>query len=358
MNVENATLNPFKAVDLFCGSGGVTLGLKQAGFTVVSAVDNDPLACQTYHANHPTVQLFNEDIRTLDPERLLPHVDGVLDLLVICAPCQPFSSQNRKRSDLDDRTALLLATTPFVEKLRPRGIFVENVPGLKNTPILPSFLSALSRMGYTFTDPVEVDAYDLGVPQRRKRTIFCAIRSEVGRCPDFRVLPRHERSNVRQVIGNLPPPSSHAEPGVDPLHLHRSHQAITLTRLRHIPKNGGSRSALPPELQLKCHKKVSPHAFSDTYGRMAWDEPAPTMTTGCTDLTRGRFAHPEEDRSITPREAARLQTFPDDYQFIGSMGQIARQIGNAVPPRMMRVLAESLLDTLSAQDGPRLPTCD
>lgn len=325
------------AVDLYAGSGAVTAGLRRAGFRVVAAVDNDPVAGRTYKANHPTVRLYQADIRKIDPHRIRRcdlHGRNA-DLLIVCAPCQPFSSQNRKRGG-DPRAQLILQATRFAEVLRPRLIFFENVPGLataKNRSILAELRGRLRKAGYTLGDPVVVDAADHGVPQRRVRCIMFATQGH--KCPGEprRATPEGGRRTVREAIGHLRRLASGECDPADGLHRARIHQPIALERLSHIKKDGGSRSDLPSELVLPCHRDHKGHP--DVYGRMKWNDVAPTLTTGCTDLTRGRFGHPEDDRAITPREAALLQTFPPDYRFRGSPKQVATQVGNAVPVRLI-----------------------
>jgi DNA (cytosine-5)-methyltransferase 1 len=150
--------------------------------------------------------------------------------------------------------------------------------------------------------------------------------------------PKGRRVSVEQAIGHLPRLRAGEVDSDDRLHAARHHQDIALRRLAAIPKNGGSRSSLPTELELACHAGVEASKFSDVYGRMSWDHVAPTLTTGCTDITRGRFAHPEDDRAITAREAALLQTFPPDYQFTGNVSDVQTQIGNAVPVKLVEAL--------------------
>jgi DNA (cytosine-5)-methyltransferase 1 len=333
------------AIDLFCGSGGVTLGLKHVGFDVVGAVDFNEKACATYEANHPETLLVNRDIREIDPKVFNPVVKGRLDLLAICAPCQPFSSQNRHKNRDDSRNDLISAALPFVFHFKPNIIFLENVPGIRGSDVFPGFKSALLREGYTVSEPTKVNAADLGVPQRRSRIILIATRN-VSHNVATSFMPQ-PLNTVRGAIGNLPsPPIGKPLPGRDKLHYARAHTPTNLERLSHIPKDGGGRESLPERLQLDCHKGKKITSFSDTYGRMRWDDVAPTLTTGCTDITRGRFAHPTENRAITLREAARLQSFPDDYLFIGSASDMAAQIGNAVPPLMMQIIAQSLKKSL------------
>lgn len=326
------------AIDLFSGCGGVTEGLKQAKFRVIAAIDIDPIATETYRLNHKTVKLFKEDIRNVDPHELIKLIPNnrELDLLTVCAPCQPFSSQNRDRAN-DQRAPLILDSIRFIKVLKPKVVFFENVPGLVESSVFTSLQKALLEEGYSTIDPVVIDAADYGVPQRRPRFIYLASRIANNLSIPAPITAGDKRISVREAIGDLRKLNSGEKDPLDRLHAARNHRPIALKRLGHIPKDGGSRSSLPENLQLKCHKNHNGH--KDVYGRMAWDSVAPTLTTGCTNITRGRFAHPSEDRGITVREAARLQTFPDDYEFFGNLEQIATQVGNAVPVAMMKNIA-------------------
>lgn len=337
---HKAVNNKHTAIDLFCGCGGVTEGLKQAGFTVIAAVDNDPVCCQTYRLNHPEVHLIEKDILKTSAQSLKRILAGQkLDLLVVCAPCQPFSRLNKSTSP-DERVFLILQSIRFIRALRPKHVFFENVPGLaKNHSIIDKLVSKLKNLGYYVSGPQQVDAADYEVPQRRIRCVIVASRKNMVELPKP-ITPTGHRVTVRQTIGALP--VAKVKNKADPLHVRRQHSNVTIQRLRHIPRNGGSRSSLPPELVLPCHKKLSDSGddtyYSDVYGRMFWDTVAPTLTTGCTDVTKGRYAHPSQNRAITLREAALLQTFPMDYQFFGNASQIARQIGNAVPVNLAKNL--------------------
>jgi DNA (cytosine-5)-methyltransferase 1 len=330
------------AVDLYSGSGAVTAALKRCRFRVVAAVDSDPIACATYRLNHGHVKLFRDVIQRVDPgeirRRNLGGAD--LDLLVVCAPCQPFSSQNRKRGD-DDRSRLILEAGRFSQVLRPGLIFFENVPGLAADAGLIDELRSVLGPDYVLGQPHKVDAADYGVPQRRIRCIMLAA---FGRKPPALpepTTPRGRRASVRDAIGHLACLASGEGDPNDKLHSARRHKPIALRRLAAIPKDGGSRSALPSDLELACHSGIEGTKFSDVYGRMSWGDVAPTLTTGCTDITRGRFAHPRDDRAITLREASLLQTFPRDYRFTGSVGDVQTQIGNAVPVRLVEALAQT-----------------
>lgn len=335
---------PRTAIDLYAGCGAVSEGLKRGGFVVVSAVDNDPIACRTYRANHPEIRLYESSIEKVEPTSLLEDLAGrELDLLVVCAPCQPFSSQNRNKGK-DPRAGLIFESVRFAAALRPEVVFFENVPGL-TTPrfrrILDRLRKELRKVGYTLGKPHRIDAADYRVPQRRVRCVMFASRAEEKLPLIPEPLSAHgNRVTVREAIGNIRRlKSGEADPS-DHMHFARKHSNLALKRLSHIPRNGGDRFSLPDDLILLCHRNHRGHP--DVYGRMCWEDVAPTLTTGCTDITRGRFAHPEDDRAITLREAATLQTFPGTYQFIGNSSQIATQIGNAVPVRLVEALCSEI----------------
>ncbi len=326
------------ALDIFSGCGGVTAGLKLGNFEVIAAIDNNPVACKTYKLNHPNVRLYEKDIKDINVEQIQKKCfkERKLDLLVVCAPCQPFSSQNRSLDSIEEQLRLILNAIEFARVLEPKMIFFENVPGITREKfkwIIEDLMLQLEFLGYLIGKPEIIDAADYSVPQRRKRTIMLAVKER--NIPPFpgAVTPVGNRVTVRSEIGDLPVLSANQADQLDYLHHSRHHQPLTLERLSHLPKDGGSRDSFPESLVLRCHKNYTGHP--DVYGRMKWDDVAPTLTTGCTDLTRGRFAHPSQDRAITLREAARLQTFPDDYRFYGSDSEIATQIGNAVPVNLI-----------------------
>jgi len=331
-------------VDLYSGCGGVTAALRRKRFRVVAAVDNDPLAGKTYKLNNKSARLYSDDIRNVDPAEIRDAdlFGNDLDLLVVCSPCQPFSNQNRNRKN-DPRAELILQAPRFAKTLKPKIIFFENVPGLASAElsnVLGKLRSRLKKIGYTLSQPTTIDLADYGVPQRRLRCVLFATRKGFQIELPSPTTPKGKRKSVKEAIGALPPLKSGQKDERDPLHFARTHQPIALQRMAYIKKNGGDRFSLPPELELKCHKGKK--GYPDVYGRMHWGRVAPTLTTGCTDITRGRFMHPRDDRAITLREAARLQTFPDDYVFAGSARQIAIQVGNAVPPAFIEALATSL----------------
>ena len=333
-----------RAIDLFSGCGGLTLGLKQAGFRVIGAVECDTLAVTTYKANHPRVRVWTKDIRTVsvaEIKRKLRLKRGQLDLLAGCPPCQGFSTittrnGNKKRST-DPRNDLVFEFMRFVRGLRPKAIMLENVPGLAKNWRLRKILAELRRLGYECTTGV-LNAADYGVPQRRRRFILMAgrrMKIEFAR-------EARSRQLVRDAIKHLSKRTrTHA------LHNYKERRSQkVINRIKQIPPNGGSRSALEKKAQLKCHKKSD--GFRDVYGRMAWDDVAPTITTGCFNPSKGRFLHPTQHRAITLREAALLQSFPKTYFFSLERGRIAvaEMIGNALPPEFIRRHAKNVVRTL------------
>lgn len=328
------------AIDLFCGAGGLTEGLKEAGFTVIGAVEIAPLASEAYRINHPDTVLWQRDIRRLQPAEIMGRLElepGQLDLLAGCPPCQGFSTMrtHRRGTNVDDpRNGLVAQFARFVEALRPRTLMMENVPALKEDRRFKLMLRRLEHCGYEVNDEV-LDAADYGVPQRRRRLVLLGCR---GAMVQFAKADK-ARLRVRDALAALPSP----EHSTDPLHNHGELRSQEIRELiRDIPRDGGSRGDLGPDRQLPCHTRLS--GWHDVYGRMAWDEIAPTITSGCINPSKGRFLHPEQDRAITLREAALLQTFPPGYVFPLTQGKyrVADLIGNALPPRFVARQAEQL----------------
>ncbi len=348
-------------IDLFSGCGGVTAGFKAAGFNVLAAVEFDRITAQTYRLNHPEVILYEEDIRSVSPATIMQDcklASGQLTVLGVCAPCQPFSRQNRFRKS-DERASLILEAVRFVESLRPQFLFVENVPGLGQNPdILDTFVRNLKELGYKTSVPTIVDVVNYGVPQFRKRFILLGTIFDIElRIPEpthaspeeAARLGKEKWLTVKDAFVGLQDLNSGEVSETDPLHRARKHTSLSLERLRHIPHNGGGRDSLPMGLQLVCHKNGRNIGYHDVYGRMDFNKPSNTLTTGCTNFTKGRFAHPTSDRAITLREAARLQTFPDSYRFYGNYEQISAQIGNAVPIKLAEVFACYFCELLRRQ---------
>lgn len=332
------------AVDLFSGCGGLTQGLKEAGFTVKAAVEIDQKAQATYKLNHCDVEVYAEDIRRLDPLSVLEDIGlkvGELDLLAGCPPCQGHSrlrTRNQRTYVGDSRNNLVADFTRFVKAMNPKAVMLENVPALGRDRRFTKMRRSLEAMGYSTIVEV-LDAAHYAVPQRRKRLIMLASRVHEPRIAE----PLAERVTVRKAFEGLGAPST-TKDKVHGLPERRSLAVRHLISL--IPKDGGSRSDLSEEHQLDCHKRTM--GFHDVYGRMAWDEVAPTITSGCHNPSKGRFLHPSYNRAITLREAAVLQGFPRDYRFDVSHGKeaIALMIGNALPPPFIAAHAGSLRDGL------------
>lgn len=312
-----------------------------------AAVEIDALAGETYTANHPDVKLFTHDIRKLSSSEVLKACDiatGELDLLACCPPCQGFSRlrNNNRRDRMDDpRNRLIDEVTRLVEDIQPKVVMLENVPNLSRYTRYVDFKRGLRALGYHISDQV-LDVADFGVPQRRRRLVVLA--SRLGQISH--ISPIGERRTVRDAIGKLPNEIARK----DPLHNFGERRSERIRDLiRAIPKNGGSRTSLSPKLALKCHERQD--GFYDVYGRMSWDDVAPTITGGCVNPSKGRFLHPSEDRAITLREAAILQTFPASYTFSLRRGKYAaaEMIGNALPPAFSRMQAEAIKAHLSEQ---------
>lgn len=331
------------AIDIFCGCGGTSQGLKEAGFNIVAGIENDELAAHTYKVNHSKTKLWDIDIRELSPDMLLNYhklKKGRLDLLTGCPPCQAFSSIRRlngkKRIYDKESKDLIFNFLAFVEGLYPKVVMIENVPQLIEDYRFSKVVNHLRSLGYD-GQPKILNAADFGVPQRRRRMVYIA--SRIGDLGNFAPLISNENVTVRDAIASLPL-AGHSGDALHDLPEKRSKRVSQLIKM--IPKDGGSRSALGEEAQLSCHKRCS--GFNDVYGRMSWDGVAPTITGGCVSPSKGRFLHPEQNRAITLREAALLQTFPQDYFFSTSKGKYktAEMIGNAFPPRFVRFHAAKI----------------
>ena len=326
------------AIDLFSGCGGLSEGLKQARFKVVAGIEIDSKAASAFRANHPDTVLLEEDIRKLNPGRLSEILKGkTLHLLAGCPPCQGFSmirKLNKKSAVRDDRNALILEYYRLVESLRPMTIMLENVPGIVDYNLFSSIVRKLKNLGYHIEHKV-VDVANYSVPQRRRRLVL--VGSRLG---EIHVAEgTDELVTVRKALGEISSAS-----GPDPLHnIYPRHSARIQEMISQIPKDGGGRKDLPLRYRLKCHKRDNV-GFSDVYGRLRWDAVSSTITGGCLNPSKGRFLHPEENRCISAREAAVLQTFPVTYQFPSTIPKqdLALMIGNALPPRFCAVQAENI----------------
>lgn len=343
-----ARSNKPKAIDLFCGCGGLSAGLRDAGFSVAGAIDVDRLASDTYKMNHRSTVVLRQSVVDVDPEELMAALGmkpGELGLLAGCPPCQGFSklrTLNGRKDVEEPMNDLIFQFTRFLKVFKPKTVMIENVPGLVDDDRLTRFRGSLSRAGYKSRVGV-FDAADFGVPQRRRRMILMAALSER---PEF-APPEFERATVRSAIAALPPPGDADDPAHDYPVARAPHVQELISR---VPKDGGSRSSLGKDAQLPCHRKCD--GFNDVYGRMSWSEPSPTITGGCINPSKGRFLHPEQDRAITIREAALLQGFPRDYKLDMSRGRYptAQMIGNAFPPKFAARHAAMLRSIISRSD--------
>lgn len=351
---------PIEVVDLFCGIGGLSYGMKCNGFIIKAGYDIDATCKFAFEYNNGSV--FNhENIVNVNGEKIKAHYDkGAIKILAGCAPCQPFSSYAFKNKQKDpSKYDLLYEFGRLVSEVNPDIVTMENVPAIlsfKLKNVLQDFVLQLEKLGFNVTVNV-VFCPDYGVPQTRKRLVLLASRFGKIELISPTCSPS-EYKTVRQTIGNLP----HIKAGqicpTDPLHRSAGLTPLNLERIRHTPMGGGWKD-WPVNLRLKCHQVESGKSYGSVYGRMKWDAPAPTMTTQCTGLGNGRFGHPEQDRAISAREAALLQTFPQSYRFFEnekdiSLGTASRYIGNAVPPRLGEVVAESIIKHLKEiSDGKK-----
>lgn len=320
----------FNAIDLFSGCGGLSKGMVQAGFKSKVAIELDKYAVLAYRMNHPETMVIESDIRKVSPDEIIAALNGEpLHLLAGCPPCQGFSSVrrlNRKQNVRDDRNTLILEYLRLIKELNPLTIMMENVPGLINYYLFKDVVKELDVLGYRPKVKI-VNVKDYGVPQNRKRLIM------VGSLLDDLDIAEGtgEKVTVKEAIGKLEP----IQETKDLLHkVTANHTPKVMERIRLTPKDGGSWKDLPEQYALECHKKENV-GFNDIYGRMRWDDYSSTITGGCLNPSKGRFLHPEEDRVITAREAALLQSFPRRYKFPVNIpkASLALLIGNALPPR-------------------------
>lgn len=338
----------WRVVDLFCGVGGLTHGFVQEGFRVSAGYDSDANCKFAYETNNDTT-FVHKNIEDTTPEELAERLVGAtVKILVGCAPCQPFSLYTLKRRN--DKWKLLREFRRLILALGPEVISMENVPELESHPVFTEFVSTLKAAGYHVSYSV-VFCPEYGVPQNRRRLVLLA--SKLG---EIALIPKtHVRSRwrtVRQAIGLLEPINAGGRSKRDRIHQARSMNETNLKRIKHT-RQGGSWKEWPEDLQLACHKKATGKTYRSIYGRMSWDEPAPTLTTHCTGIGNGRYGHPEQNRAISLREAALLQSFPRKYKFVPPREPVynktlSRQIGNAVPVRLGRVIARSIERHLTA----------
>lgn len=337
------------AVDLFCGIGGLTYGLQKAGIDVIAGIDSDP-SCEYAYVENNHSRFINEgveDVAGIEIRHLLRTCE--IKVLVGCAPCQPFSNHQRDKQNRKKYRywGMLNEFARLITEVRPQIVSMENVPQLQNETVFNTFVTVLRDLQYHITYDV-VNASDYGVPQRRKRLILLASRlgkiKLVGPCHgDHKVV-------VADVLGKLPPIAAGETDNTDKLHCASALTEINLLRIK-ASRPGGTWRDWPEELRLECHKAKSGKTYVSVYGRMNWDDVAPTITTQFFNYGTGRFGHPEQDRAITLREGALLQSFPREYKFISDYNKVyvkrtAKHIGNAVPPKLGEIVGESILENV------------
>lgn len=344
------TLNCLKstrAFDVFCGVGGLTYGLRKAGITVKAGLDIDA-SCRYAYEKNCSADFIEADIRKISfPDISKYFGDAKCKILVGCAPCQPFSTHKIKMesNQLDPRWDLINEFLRIILEGKPEVVFMENVPHLIKKPIYEKFKRDLTNAGYKISDGV-VSCADYGVPQSRRRLIMLASLLDEIDMPKPKIA---KHATVREKIGELPPLKNGESDKEDHLHKCAKLAPINLQRIQ-ISKPGGNWKSWPDDLLPDCyknHKQNSGFGYKDVYGRMQWDKLAPTLTTNFFRYATGRYGHPDQDRALSLREGALLQTFPNHYQFFPSkesfsMGKIGRHIGNAVPPSLAFAIGKTI----------------
>lgn len=355
------------AFDFFCGCGGTSRGFQNAGIEIAFALDIDPDAKSTFTKNFPKTIFCEKSITKLSASDLQPMLDKHKDsykLFCGCAPCQPFTKQNTESPKHDIRKSLLSQFGSIIAEFKPDFVFVENVPGLQKVPKcnqgpFPGFKELLQQMGYCITYGV-IAAQDYGAPQLRRRFVLLASKHGEICIPD----PTHgkDRDNpyktVRNAIADLPAITA-GETSKEPNLLnHRAAELseLNMARIKASDSDGGGRNNWPKELWPECYTRINENGethsgHTDCYGRLWWDRPATGLTTRCISYSNGRFGHPEQNRAISVREAARLQGFDDAFEFTGNLNSMARQIGNAVPVDLAFAMGKHFVKHIEAING-------
>ncbi|HDU8313154.1 TPA: DNA cytosine methyltransferase [Proteus mirabilis] len=328
-----------KVVDLFCGAGGLTHGFERAGLDVVAGIDIAE-ECEYAYEKNNKASFINKDISLVTSDEIQSLFNGAdFRILAGCAPCQPFSKYTQGLDKTNDKKwPLLYEFQRIISDLLPEVVTMENVPDVKKHQVYQDFYNKLVELGY-FIWADTIDCSEYNIPQTRMRHVLLA--SKLGEI-ELKKDKGQSKLTVKDVIGKLPKIKDGEIFKKDPLH--RASKLNTLNKKRIIAsKQGGSWHDWPKELRAKCHQKDSGKGYTSVYGRMSWDKPSPTITTLCYGFGNGRFGHPEQNRAISLREAALLQTFPLNYEFydktkIFRMNQIGRMIGNAVPVKLGEVI--------------------
>lgn len=347
-------------VDLFCGAGGLTHGLVLEGIDVVAGIDVDPACRYPFEENNQGARFLQKDVSELKGEDLdALYGESAIRLLAGCAPCQPFSTY-AQRYDIkrDHKWSLLNQFSRLAEESQPELLTMENVPSLMKNDVFLAFVEKLQSLGY-WTHHGIVDCSKYGVPQTRRRLVLLASKyGDIRFTPPTFTGPR----TVFEAIGHLPEIAAGVFSPQDPLHTASGLSDINMQRIK-ASKPGGTWRDWPEHLVATCHRSESGRTYSSVYGRMEWEKPSPTMTTQCHGYGNGRFGHPSQDRAISLREAAILQSFPETYKFAPqyesvSFTALARLIGNAVPVKLGRAVAHSLISHLNAHGVAEQAPCD
>lgn len=358
--MTTAHVDGISAVDLFCGAGGLSYGLQAAGITVAAGYDIDPRCKYPYETN-VKAPFVKKDVRKVSGAELKrAWGPGTVRVLAGCAPCQPFSSYRRGADTSGEAEwALLDEFSRLIRTTMPHIVTMENVPRVARAQVFKNFLSMLTTCGYRFKYQ-SCNCPEYGLPQSRRRLVLMASRLGPIALPRGPYGPRDFRT-VRDAIGKLPPLESGAVDTNDSLHRARALSDINLQRIR-ASKPGGTWEDWPAELRAPCHQRATGASFKSVYARMSWDEPAPTITAGSHNYGTGRFGHPSQDRAISLREAAILQSFPASYSFVApdekiELTPLARLIGNAVPPLLGRYIGRAIVDHVQQYRGTRALRC-
>lgn len=337
------------AVDLFCGIGALTCGLQKAGIQVKAGYDIDE-SCQYGYEYNNKVKFYSRSVSDLKGDELSQHYPSSgLKVLVGCAPCQPFSAhtnKSREKQTEGNRWRLLDAFGRLIEESLPDFVSMENVTNLRNQDVFRNFVASLERLGY-YVHYQLVYCPDYGIPQKRKRLILLASKLAKPRL----IEPTHTPENYRTTydeISKLPKIEAGESHLKDALHRAPAMSPIMLARIKQSVPNG-TWLDWDDELRTQCHRSQSGQSYKSVYGRMSWSEPSPTITTQFYNFGTGRFGHPEQNRAISLREGALLQTFPPDYEFIAPgqemhFTKVGRFIGNAVPVRLGEIIGQSIIE--------------
>lgn len=376
-------LNKIKAIDLFSGAGGFSLAALDLGIEILAAIEFDKDACDTYNKNliqkrEHSIKLLNKDIMTISPDELMDSLQlkkRELDLIIGGPPCQGFSSHRIKNAGVNDpRNELLIRYYDFVKIFQPKMFLVENVPGLlweKHKDYLSNFNTLAENSGYKIVGPLKLNAKDFGVPQNRNRVFILGLRDDILlKEKDWPPSPTHFKDksprwiNASEVFEKPSPiilekistvlgeretkklkfkfKKTHKLDKNDPSDIHMCHADYMIERFNLTPINGSREDV---DFRLPCHSNGYV-GHKDVYGRIRLSLPGPTITTGCFNPSKGRFLHPWENHGITVRQAARFQTFPDDYIFSGGIISQGKQVGNAVPVNLGKTLLKSCVDII------------